>query len=92
MEVSPLLKSLMIIWGVITAGLIFLLIYRGTLSNREDDQIFLDAAEESMAKEQRALIARIERLSRPITLLIVASCVLFLIGAGMWVWDAFHTF
>jgi hypothetical protein len=92
MEVSPLLKSLMIIWGVVTAGLIFLLIYRGTLSNREDDQIFLDAAEEGMAREQRALIARIERLSRPITLLIVASCVLFLVAAGMWVWDAFHTF
>jgi hypothetical protein len=92
MEVSPLLKSLMIIWGVVTAGLIFLLIYRGTLSNREDDQIFLDAAEESMAREQRALIAKIERLSRPITLLIVASCVLFLVAAGMWVWDAFHTF
>jgi hypothetical protein len=92
MEVSPLLKSLMIIWGVVTAGLIFLLIYRGTLSNREDDQIFLDAAEEGMAREQRALIAKIERLSRPITLLIVASCVLFLVAAGMWVWDAFHTF
>jgi hypothetical protein len=91
MEVSPLLKTLMIVWGVITAGLICLLIYRGRLSNREDDQIFL-AAEESMAQEQRVLIARIERLSRPITLLIVASCVLFLIGAGMWVWDAFHTF
>ncbi|HEV3253566.1 MAG TPA: hypothetical protein VG033_04110 [Candidatus Acidoferrales bacterium] len=91
MEVSPLLKGLMIVWGVITAGLICLLIYRGTLSNREDDQIFL-AAEESMAQEQRALIARIERLSRPITLLIVASCLIFLIGAGMWVWDAFHTF
>jgi hypothetical protein len=92
MEVSPLLKSLMIIWGVVTAGLIFLLIYRGALSNREDDQIFLDAAEEGMAREQRALIAKIERLSRPITLLIVASCVLFLVAAGMWVWDAFHTF
>jgi hypothetical protein len=91
MEVSPLLKGLMIVWGVITAGLICLLIYRGTLSNREDDQIFL-AAEESMAQEQRVLIARIERLSRPITLLIVASCLIFLIGAGMWVWDAFHTF
>jgi hypothetical protein len=91
MEVSPLLKGLMIVWGVITTGLICLLIYRGRLSNREDDQIFL-AAEESMAQEQRVLIARIERLSRPITLLIVASCLVFLIGAGMWVWDAFHTF
>ena len=92
MEVSPLLKGLMIVWGVITAGLICLLIYRGRLSNREDDQIFIDAAEENMAREQRALVARIERLSRPITLLIVASSVLFLIGAGMWVWNAFNTF
>lgn len=92
MEVSPLLEGLMIVWGVITAGLICLLIYRGTLSNREDDQIFLDAAEESMAKEQRALVAKIQRLGRPITLLIVASCVLFLIGAGMWAWDAFRNF
>jgi hypothetical protein len=92
MELSPLFKGLMIVWGVITAGLICLLIYRGRLSNREDDQIFIDAAEDRMAQEQRVLVARIERLGKPITLLIVASCVLFLIGAGMWVWNAFHTF
>ena len=92
MEVSPLLKGLMIVWGVITAGLICLLIYRGTLEAHEDDQIFLDAAGDSMASEQRALVARIDKLGRPITLLIVTSSALLLVVAGIWLWEGYKNF
>jgi hypothetical protein len=90
--ISLTLFTLLVAWGVVTAALIFLLIYRGTLESREDDQIFLDAAEESMANEQRAIVARIDKLSRPITALIVASGALLLIAAGMWLWQGFKNF
>jgi len=67
------LISLLVAWGVVTVVLICVLVYRSALATQEKDQIFLGAAGQSMAKEQLAVVARIERLSRPITALIVVS-------------------
>ena len=86
------LFPLLIAWGVITAILVCVLIYRSMLENREEDQIFLDAAAQSMANEQRALVARIEKLSLPITALIVLSAGLLVVVAGLWVWQGFRSF
>ena len=79
-------------WGVITAVLICVMIYRSTLETREEDQIFLDAAGESMANEQRAIVARIERLGRPIVALMVVSGVLLAVIAGLWLYQGFKSF
>jgi len=87
-----ILYTILIAWGVVTAALVCLLIYRGTLETHEDDQIFLDAAEDSMASEQRALVGRIEKLSGPITLLTVASSALLLVVAGIWLWQGYKNF
>jgi hypothetical protein len=84
----PLLVS----WGIVTTILIVALIYRSMLENREEDQIFLDAAAQSMANEQRALVSRIEKLSRPITALIVVSAVLLVAVAGVWVYQGLRSF
>jgi hypothetical protein len=92
MDMHSLLFVLLVAWGVVTGVLICFLIYRGTLESHEDDQIFLDAAGESMASTQREIVARIERLSRPITLLIITSGVLLLIVAGLWLWQGFKNF
>ena len=78
---------LLIVWGVVTAVFIVLLIRKSLLENREDDQIFLDAAQEHMAKEQRELVARISKLSRPITTTGIASGALLLLIAGMWLYE-----
>ena len=43
------LFTLLVAWAVITAALICMLIYRGTLETHEEDQIFLDKAGDSMA-------------------------------------------
>ena len=69
-----------------------MLIYRGTLETHEEDQIFLDKAGDSMAQEQRLIVARIERLGLPIKLLITASVLLLLIIAGLWLWQGFKNF
>lgn len=86
------LYGLLIAWGVVTAVLVVTLIYRSTLETREEDQIFLDAAGESMASEQRALVARIQKLSRPITTMVVVSGSLLAVTAGVWLWQVFKNF
>lgn len=86
------LEMLLISWGVVTAALVCVLIYRSTLATREEDQLFLDAAEETMASEQRAIVARIEKLSRPITALVVVSGALLVAIAGMWLYEGFRNF
>jgi hypothetical protein len=86
------LQMVLLAWGVVTAILVCVWIYRSALENREEDQIFLDAAGDSMAREQRAIVARIERLSRPILALIVLSGALFVTMAGVWIWQSIHSF
>lgn len=83
---------LVVAWGVVTAILIVFLIYRSSLSTREEDQIFLGSAAEGLASEQRVLVARIEKLSVPITSLIVLSSALLAATIGVWLWQAFKSF
>jgi hypothetical protein len=80
---GPLLY-LLIAWGVVTAAFLVLLLRRSLLASHEDDQIFLDAAEEHMARQQRELVAKIEALSKPIMGTGVLAGVLLLVIAGMW--------
>jgi hypothetical protein len=84
--------GLLVAWGVVTAVLVIALIYRSTLSTHEEDQIFLGSASDPMASEQRALVARIEKLSRPITMLVVLSGSLLAVTAGLWLWQTFKNF
>ena len=77
---------LLITWAVFTAVFLALLIWRSLLESHEDDQIFLDAAQDHMAKEQRELVAKIQTLSRPIMGSGIAAGGLLLVIAGMWVY------
>ena len=84
---------LLLSWGVITALLVILVIYRMTLSTREDDQLFLNQAQDRMmASEQRVLIGRMAKLSRPIIALAVLSGALLLATTGMWLWAGLKSF
>ena len=89
---SLILDLLMISWGVITVALVVLVVYRGTLSSKEDDQIFIDAAEQHHYQEQVEIIERISRLTKPIIALAVLSGALLLAGAGVWIYQAFKSF
>lgn len=86
------LIGLVVAWAIVTAALICAVIYRSMLGNREEDQLFLDSAGQSMAHEQQVIVARIERLSRPITGLIVLSGALLIAMAGLWLWQGFRNF
>ncbi len=82
---------LAIVWGGLTALLIVLLIYRGTLTNREDDQLFLDQAESHMEAEQVELMKRVDRLTPYLRALGAASVALILFIAGLAVWQQLMT-
>lgn len=83
-----LIQILLIVWGVLTALLIILLIYRSTLMMREDDQLFLDQSESHMEKEQQELIARLGKLKIPVRVLGTASGLLILVIAGISIYQA----
>lgn len=89
---SLVLDLLMISWGVITAFLVVLVVYRGTLSSREDDQIFIDAAEQHHYQEQQRIIAQMSRLTKPIIALAVVSGALLVASAGLWIYQGFKSF
>ena len=83
---------LLIAWGVVTAIFLFILLRRSLLASHEDDQIFLDAAEEHMAREQRELVAKIDALSKPLMGTGILAGVLLLVIAGMWLYSGLKNF
>ena len=83
---------LLIVWGVVTAVFLGLVAWRSVLSSHEDDQIFLDAAEEHMAQEQRELVNKINMLSRPLLASGITSGVLLLLLAGIFVYNGLKNF
>jgi hypothetical protein len=83
---------LLITWGVVTAIFLILVIWRSVLSSHEDDQIFLDAAEEHMAREQRELVTKINKLSSPILTSGIMAGVLLLAIAGIFVYNGLKNF
>ncbi|HET9995119.1 MAG TPA: hypothetical protein VFQ18_06915 [Candidatus Acidoferrum sp.] len=78
---------LLIAWGIVTAVFVLLFIRRSVLSSHEDDQIFLDAAEEHMAREQRELVVKITSLSRPLMITGILSGALLLLAGGLWIYQ-----
>lgn len=81
------LSYLLIACGVTTAVLAILVIYGDMLATREEDQLFLNKAEQAMmASEQRVLISKMDRLKKVIWVLAVISGILVLASAGTWVW------
>ncbi len=89
---TPPVFYLLIVWGIVTAVFIILLIWRGVLSSHEDDQIFLDAAEEHMAREQRELVAKINTLTRPLLITGILSGGLLLLAGGLWIYQGLKHF
>lgn len=84
------MTALLVLWAVVTAALVVLLIYRGTLSMHEDEQLFLDNSESHMQKEQALVLRRLERLQWPVRLLGGASGLLILLIFGVWLWKGLN--
>jgi len=60
------LMPVLFAWIAVTVVLIGLILYRSRVTLNEEDQIFLDAAETHLAEEQRQIVAKAERISKPL--------------------------
>jgi len=81
---------LLVGWGVLTAILIILLIYRSTLTMQEDDQLFLDESASAMAEEQRELMAKVNKINPLVKVLGATSGVVFLVIAGLFIYTGLN--
>ena len=54
-----IVPALWIIWTVFAAILLSLLLYRGTITRYEDDQLFLDDISERQHRENDAIIRKL---------------------------------
>jgi hypothetical protein len=86
---SPLMW-LFAAWGVLTAVLIILLIYRSTLTMQEDEQLFLDESASAMAQEQTELMAKVNKITPVVKGLGWASGLMFLVLAGMFIYQGLN--
>jgi hypothetical protein len=80
----------LIVWGVLTAVLVILLIYRSTLTMHEDDQLFLDESASGMAQEQAELMTKLNKVTPFVKWLGAASGVLILVIAGMAIYQGLN--
>jgi len=77
------MAALLSLWGGLTLVLVVLLIYRGTLTMHEDDQLFLDNAEDHMQKEQEELLRKMDRITPWVRVLGTCSALLIFLIAGI---------
>ncbi len=79
---------LMILWGLITVILALLMIYRGTVTMHEDDQLFLDEAESHMQKEQTEVLKKLNWVNPLVRVFGGASGLLALVIIGLWLYQS----
>ena len=84
---SPGLEWLLIAWGGLTIVFIILMIYRGTLTMQEDDQLFLDESDSHMAQEQMEVMAKVNKITPVVKVLGAASGLMFLVIAGLFIYQ-----
>ena len=89
--ITSTLSYLLMAGGAASAVLVVLVIYGNGLDTRESEEIYLNKTEEKMmASEQPALIRKMNRLARVITVVAITAGVFLIASAGVWVWIGLH--
>jgi sensor domain CHASE-containing protein len=89
MHVAP---ALWIVWAVFAAILLILLLYRGTISRYEDDQLFLDDISERQHQENDAVIRKLNKIQPFLRALTGVTTILTATIIGLYAWDAIKLF
>jgi hypothetical protein len=87
---SPM-YGLLVAWGILTAVLIILLIYRSTLTMHEDDSIFLHETESQMHKDQVEVLAKMKRIAPILKVLGALSGAMILVIAGLFIYQGLNS-
>jgi hypothetical protein len=80
-----LVFGLLIAWLAVTAVMIFFLVWRAVIGLREEDQLFIDPSEERLAREQREIVSKLERLQPYVIGSVTGSIVLAVTTFAVWV-------
>ena len=83
---------LWIAWGVFAAILLSLLLYRGTITRYEDDQLFLDDISARQHQENDAIIRKLDKIQPYLKIFTGVTSVLTAAIVGIYAWDAIKTF
>ncbi|MGB8010149.1 MAG: hypothetical protein WCF68_00930 [Terriglobales bacterium] len=82
--------GLLVAWGVLTAILIVLLIYRSTLTMHEDDSIFLNETESQMHKDQMEVLVKMRKITPVVKVLGALSGLMILAIAGLFIYQGLN--
>lgn len=82
--------GLLVAWGILTAILIVLLIYRSTLTMHEDDSIFLNDTESQMQKDQVEVLAKMRKITPVLKVLGALSGAMILTIAGLFIYQGLN--
>ncbi|MFZ3262710.1 MAG: hypothetical protein WA172_01800 [Terriglobales bacterium] len=81
---------LLVAWGILTAVLIVLMIYKSTLTMHEDDSIFLSDTESQMQKDQTEVLAKMRKIAPIVKVLGALSGVMILVIAGLFIYQGLN--
>jgi hypothetical protein len=89
MHVIPVLW---IAWAVFACSLLLLLLYRGTITRYEDDQLFLDDISERAHKENDAILRKLDKIKPYLRIFTGVTSILTAAIVGLYAWDAIKIF
>jgi len=91
MDFSLLLTRLFMVWIAITLVWVTLLMYRGMLGRKEEDQVFLTHGEERLSHEQEMISHKLNKISPYLKWLGVLSLALLLVVGALWIYQGLRT-
>jgi hypothetical protein len=86
------ISVLWIVWAVFAVCLLTLLLYRGTITRYEDDQLFLDDISARQHQENDAIIRKLDKIQPYLKIFTGVTSVLTAAIVGIYAWDAIKTF
>jgi hypothetical protein len=87
-----IVPTLWIVWAVFAVCLLGLLLYRGTITRYEDDQLFLDDISDRAHKENDAIIRKLNTIQPFLRIFTGVTSILTAAIIGIYAWDAIKAF
>ena len=83
-----LMTILLMLWAGLGTAFLLLMVYRGTLSMHEDDQVFLHDEKSTMQTEQEEILDKLRRLQPYVRGLGALAGTLTVIIAGLFIYNS----